>query len=280
MEYCAELSEHAEEPLAGTAAHARTWLLVEENGPWAPDPIDSPGLVELLPFLRGWLDEGTEDDVRRIQLIRRPKTQQDSAPSERLFYEADVLRQTLVAWRGDLNATRVPLEDSVVLVCTHGKRDRCCALRGQPVFDALRMTEGDAQIWQTSHLGGHRFAATLLRLPDGYCLGRVNADRAEDIARAVDQGVLADRSLIRGQVAYPGPVQAADLFARGIWNEDRVSAVVVRSSEPDGDGWQVALERGDDQLTIRVGTRPLEAFGKSCGADPKPVSAFTCEQVS
>lgn len=59
-----------------------------------------------------------------------------------------------------------------LLVCTHGTRDRCCATFGYPVYHRLRHafehdTSGTNRVWRVSHLGGHRFAPTVLDLPDG-----------------------------------------------------------------------------------------------------------------
>ncbi|MBW1881098.1 MAG: hypothetical protein JRI25_21740 [Deltaproteobacteria bacterium] len=49
----------------------------------------------------------------------------------------------------------------LVWACTHGQRDRWCGRHGGRVFSALRDPLWEAA-WQTSHPGGHRFAATWL----------------------------------------------------------------------------------------------------------------------
>ncbi len=40
-----------------------------------------------------------------------------------------------------------------------GRRDRCCARLGVPLFDALAPHVDADRLWQSSHHGGHRFAA-------------------------------------------------------------------------------------------------------------------------
>jgi hypothetical protein len=62
-------------------------------------------------------------------------------------------------------------ETTDVLVCTHGRRDRCCGSLGtvlarQLLADPLSLGEG-VRVWRTSHSGGHRFAATAIVLPQG-----------------------------------------------------------------------------------------------------------------
>lgn len=53
------------------------------------------------------------------------------------------------------------------LVCTHGMHDACCAKFGYPVFRALRDLDTAVRVWRVSHIGGDRFAATALDLPEG-----------------------------------------------------------------------------------------------------------------
>ena len=59
-------------------------------------------------------------------------------------------------------------------VCTHGRHDACCAERGRPVAAALAAAHPE-QTWEVSHIGGDRFAANVLVLPDGLYYGRVSA---------------------------------------------------------------------------------------------------------
>ena len=59
-----------------------------------------------------------------------------------------------------------------LLVCTHGSRDRCCGSFGYPLYNRIRR-ELQAEpnlamrVWRVGHIGGHRFAPTLVDLPDG-----------------------------------------------------------------------------------------------------------------
>ena len=57
-------------------------------------------------------------------------------------------------------------------VCTHGKHDPCCAKYGRPVAAALDH-QWPERTWETSHLGGDRFAGNVLILPIGIYYGRV-----------------------------------------------------------------------------------------------------------
>ena len=61
-----------------------------------------------------------------------------------------------------------------LLICTHGSRDRCCGSLGVKLARCLR--EAGADVWEVSHIGGHRFAPTLWCLRDWKVYGRVGLD--------------------------------------------------------------------------------------------------------
>jgi hypothetical protein len=62
------------------------------------------------------------------------------------------------------------VEGSDVLICGHGRRDRCCGSLGTALESVMsepgRLAAG-VRVWRTSHTGGHRFAPTALILPEG-----------------------------------------------------------------------------------------------------------------
>ncbi len=90
-----------------------------------------------------------------------------------------------------------------------GRGDRC----GYPEFT-----------WECSHLGGDRFAATMLDLPEGFCYGRVDAADPPELIRLYLDGRLDDRFL-RGRTSVVHAVQAAQHFAREASGEDRIDAL-------------------------------------------------------
>jgi hypothetical protein len=53
-------------------------------------------------------------------------------------------------------------EEPIYLVCTHGRHDACCAVRGRPVAAALAAAYPE-RTWECSHIGGDRFAANVVR---------------------------------------------------------------------------------------------------------------------
>jgi hypothetical protein len=288
---CAEASARAGEPLAGSAAVARHWLAIEESGGWTPKPLHSRGLGSLGEELMAW-DEA--DPSLRIQLIRRPGRRQSS---RRLFHADLATGRVTHATLDDAEIAALDpevlaaeglgsgLDGLVHLVCTHGKRDDCCALRGVPLYQALAAAIDDLppqaqpELWQTSHLGGHRFAATMTTLPHGYCLGRVEPGEAEAI---VATGGLHRLDRVRGRNLWPKPAQVADHQLRSQLPADhpaRLDPAAVRLvalDESDG-GWIVRLELvtmgaapDTHDIEIREHMSPIEQ-PKSCGDAPVAV---------
>lgn len=266
---CAEASEYVGEPLAGTAAFATTWFFVEERGTWAPQAIESAGLREERALLEGWLAAMPN---ARLQLIRRrgrsgPRRVYIAEPAHRRVRRFDVEALDEV----DIHGGEV-VDEPLFFVCTHGKRDRCCALRGNKLFAALEAEVGP-RAWQTSHLGGHRFAATMLSLPHGYCFGRIETEEAPAIVR---EGI-HDLGKLRGRVSYRGPVQAGEIALRqhlGLRGLDDVEVLRFRHTDSE---WTIHFGAAGKRWIVRVvpeitGTlRP-----KSCGGDVEAVEVFPC----
>lgn len=293
---CSVSSRATDEPLAGTAPHALTWVAVEEPGPWGRDAVaDSPVPDGLRATLRRLKDAGVG-----VLLIRRPDERRPvhertvlvarTAPGGALLRRGCTIEgDELAAWDPDaLAAGRLPAfgevsRDSVLLVCTHSRRDACCARFGRSFLDALLTSAPDrsAFVWECSHIGGHRFAPVTLTLPSGIVHGRLSDADAPLLAEALESGsVLPDA--MRGRTSFPGPLQSADIAVRGLINEDGadaldVLAVVRDRAVPVDAAWAVPTVATDvevrhfDGRAWHVTISPQQHDGQrpeSCGSEP------------
>lgn len=68
-------------------------------------------------------------------------------------------------------------------------------------------------MWETSHLGGDRFAGNLVSLPDGCYFGRVAPADAVELVADLRAGRLRLDGY-RGRSCYAPAVQVAERFAR------------------------------------------------------------------
>ena len=118
----------------------------------------------------------------------------------------------------------------VLLVCTNGRRDVCCAVRGRPVaLDAGAAHPG--RVWEASHTGGHRFAPTGILLPHGATLARLDAELAGAVVVASDADELPAAVLgprhDRGCSALAPGAQAAESHVRHLLGERSLTAFTV-----------------------------------------------------
>jgi hypothetical protein len=140
---------------------------------------------------------------------------------------------------------------AIYLVCTHGRHDACCALRGRAVAAELARQRPD-DAWECSHLGGDRFAPNVLVLPEGLYYGRVPRSRSRELVAAHDRSeVVID--LLRGRTAFRPAVQAAQHFARLATDSRSIAdlrPLDTRTTE-QGDV-TIDLEHPDGRMTVTV----------------------------
>lgn len=265
---CAALSADTGEPLAGTAPALRRLVAVEHVGAWPRKVAEhtDPDLADLFSRLRG------QDTA--LLLIRRTGRAGRDCDGARTVFVADlapgasrVVRSTvrstdeLASVAFDLTAGE-PVTDPVLLVCAHGRRDVCCAVFGRSL--AGELAAGDTDVWECTHLGGHRFAPTGLVLPTGYAYGRLDGGNAHAALKAAAGGAM-DPWNCRGHAGLEPAQQVAELAVRehtGIGDADALlveavdgpGAVGVRSR--DGRRWTVDV-RADSGAAARP---------PSCGA--------------
>jgi hypothetical protein len=262
---CADASLAAAESLAGTATQVSRWLLVEVRGAWGRDPVDDTdlptGVRERLSGFEG-----------RIVFIRRPERRTGATVIQvRVDEDGGAMSRIELETLNDIAGRELdfggsaPIEGPLLLVCAHGRRDACCARLGRPTYDALVPHLAAGSLWQSSHLGGHRFAPNIVVLPAGLQLGRVPLDRAGEVVSAA-RAERIPLDLYRGRMIYPPHVQAAEIHVRQSAGLDRIADVRLVSDA--GDRVTFATPSGDH--TVHVEQRPGPATPASCGSDPEP----------
>jgi (2Fe-2S) ferredoxin len=132
----------------------------------------------------------------------------------------------------DTSGSAIRQPQPMILVCTHGVHDVCCALRGRPVAAAVSSRWPDL-VWECSHIGGDRFAPNLVVLPDGFYYGNLDPESALATVEAHLGGtVLPDR--LRGMARFVPPVQAAVIAAHQRYGPLGPSDVTVGATEHIG----------------------------------------------
>jgi hypothetical protein len=244
---CADTARLRGDPLAASAVRYSRFLLLEVPGSWGTSALDGKHLEA---GVAAELAAAAAAAGTHVLLIRRhgrrpqdgpgggdgPKAwaiADTSAGAERVLWgtwsePADLLALDLSAPLPDAASATGP--QRLALVCTNGKRDQCCALRGRPVAGAIAAAAG-WDTWECSHLGGHRFAATMMLLPTGDMFGWLDEESALEVTRRFDAGQLV-LSRYRGRCGQPEHVQAALHAAAVRLGDSRRGAIRVSRVRP------------------------------------------------
>lgn len=254
--------------MLGTAFPAERVLLVEQPGPWG-----RRGLADSRfdPRVAGELDTVARRAAVRVQAIRRPGRTPPNQTRRWAFADTrdGVESLTWGTYREDSELLDLSFDGPhgtldhhpLYLVCAHSKHDTCCALRGRPVAAAIE-AERPGRVWETSHLGGDRFAANVLVLPVGLQYGRVLPFAAPEFVAAADAGEVIG-ALLRGRVGLAPASQAAVAHAHEQLGLRRRQDVRVRSATPVVDGIAIVhldSPHGELRVTVQVDRKTVRGL--------------------
>ncbi len=289
---CSAVARLTGEPMSGTAPRARAWLVIEHPGPWGKDAIaDSRFPEDVRSVLSSALEE---HGVRSILARSDDRRHRDDSTLRHIWIAApdpsggsgtfgvlddirDILELDFPAiGRGILPRLEQTMTSSQEFVCTHGKRDVCCATEGRAHLQSRKAL--GAEPWECSHLGGHRYAATSLFLPSGRVYGRLDRD-----ARYGRQGEPA-AAYLRGASYLSPPEQVADAAIRTRlelpWDvATRVSPRVEPTDDSENTVVVIVQTPANGSFEV-ICTSHTVTSAASCGAEPKPRTVWTARQVS
>lgn len=273
------------EPLPGTAKTGAGFVLLEHAGPWSHDILDG-GTFDL--ELTAALKKHLKASNMGLQLLRKPGREGRNVEKHNLFLvfsEASIIEHLELDAPADIldldlsgpgknNAQR--MDEPMLLICTHSKRDVCCALKGRPLAADVEPQFGPLHVWEASHTKGHRFAPSMLLMPWNYSYGQLN--EAETVQ--LFQGALANKLFLpgnRGRGTYDARGQVAEIAVAEAFGEAvqpaslqvqlEENSVVV--THPEGRSWSVELDRIE-----------VEGVVSSCGDQPKTGKAWVARQVT
>jgi hypothetical protein len=224
--FCSLRSKEATEKVFGTASMGNAWLLLEYAQPWGAKAFSESaipkavkthlsGVLKSVPLSRILLIKQERNVIGPLTLFVARSRESSSSILKYEFFEYEQLLDLDLAsaLAGGSPPGATPWEDPLFLVCTHGKRDKCCAKFGIPIYKTIRAMVGESSAWQCSHVGGDRFAANVVCFPEGIFYGHVT----EQTAMLMIKEYYERRILLtnfRGRSCYSFPVQAAEFFAR------------------------------------------------------------------
>ncbi|MGV0026896.1 sucrase ferredoxin [Phormidesmis priestleyi] len=253
--FCAQMSRESGEDIIGSAPNRLMYVLIECPYPWATNEFDSKGVP---PNLKALVDdiqqaklpirfllfvgEKYEPTRTRVMIFRKPQGL-ISGYHKREFevgtidQVAPLLQQYLANKGLEIDCEETTTQD--IFVCTHGSHDKCCAKFGYPFYrQAIAMINdlqlGHTQIWQVSHIGGHRFAPTIVTFPDGRYYGTLtNTTFRAILQRTGDIRCL--QAVYRGWGILPKPVQIIEreiaLYQGWKWFQYQVAYKILSADQ-------------------------------------------------
>ena len=279
---CSDRSRERDDPLAATGGRGLQWFLVENEGAWGTRAfLDPPFDVELGRGLVTRIESAGMRPLAIRRTGRHPERLNRTAPQRWrwAFVDSRPGHET-VRW-GEVDEPQqlldVPLDGSagvasdrpLFAVCAHARHDRCCAVRGRQVVTQLAEAFPD-ETWECSHLGGDRFAGTMILFPHGLYYGRVDDGDAARIAESYRAGRI-EEAFYRGRSSLTHPVQAAQHYARTAFGDDRVDAYAPLGEEwhDRGDGharWTVTLADPAGPITVELAEAHSAPLLSTCTA--------------
>jgi hypothetical protein len=275
---CAVAARARDEPLFATASQVRRWLLIEVRGAWGRDAIADTDLARYAPV--SWRRR-LHDERIRVIVIRRDLDRSANRVLETFYVDSGQLTSRGRAWRHAVATLRAavdataalppadtggwsPHPNPLVLACTNGRHDICCATFGRPLVRALRGTDRSDRVWECSHVGGDRFAGNLVILPEGLYFGRCDPESAQRVLDAYERGEI-HLDNYRGRSVLGFHQQAVDYFVRrelGVTPIDAVTAIRRIDESPE----QFAVELTTDGSTRTV--RATVARSETTASEP------------
>jgi hypothetical protein len=284
---CCEGSLEAGEPLFATASRVDVWLLLEHNAAWGAKALPESSLPD---NLKTFLNHNLESIPNsRFQFIKQSGVMAGnprfyvvrSSPENSAIYEFrlsldELLKLDISAILAGSSQFQSNLYTApLFLICTNAKRDLSCARYGLPLYQAMSAHAGQS-VWQTTHLGGHRFAGTMAVLPEGLYYGRVAPDDAENLVIEHQAGrIYLDH--FRGHSIYESPAQAAEYFLREHTGNLNINDLRLLNLEANGENrWAVQFVIGAQTHTLQVSSylSDFEIFESTSNTEKNRVTLY------
>ncbi|MBA1836812.1 sucrase ferredoxin [Corynebacterium sp. zg912] len=278
------------EPLPGTAKPGSVYVLFEWPEAWPRDVMGDAALGgELTDQLAPMLDEHDAT----LLLIRHPTREGRNISDHHLYLVfADEGVTEVMHVDGpeallDLDLSgpgrngAVKRDRPLLLICTHAKRDKCCAVKGRPLVNALHERHpfgpGNDIVWETSHIKGHRFAPTMLLMPWAYSFGRMNVEATEAMLAAAGDGLyFVPGNRGRGTLA---PIEQVAELAVAV---EVPGAHYGQFAVAAGAGESVAVTdtASGEVFDVQLEQRTVFGVVDSCGKAPKEGAAWVAVSVT
>ncbi|MBF2058127.1 MAG: sucrase ferredoxin [Cyanobacterium sp. T60_A2020_053] len=269
-QFCNLISQNnGEDPLGSAGCYDR-WLIIELPQPWeAKFWTSREELKPFVSFISELMSQGklnkfrplaiasdkmySQQGLTRVIHYQRPSPLFNNLEKKEYLLPLDKINDLAISLITSSNLDQFEEyqqnSDYIreILVCTHGNVDIACSRFGYPVYEKLRKeySNNNLRIWRCSHIGGHRFAPTLIDFPSGRYWGHLNLEILNTLVNN-SEDINKLRPYYRGWsgVSYLEQILEAKLWQEigGKWltypKTGRViSQEIVKNQEEDEPNW-------------------------------------------
>ncbi|UJW86058.1 sucrase ferredoxin [Devosia sp. SL43] len=271
--FCTDLCRERGEPLEGLGdAPQRILMLAWPRGKWRTPRWES---VDMSPALTEALHDAAQKGLH-VALVDKVEAAGNlptlHALPENVFADFPDEADLICAIRAYVAGTVFTgTEDArpTILCCTDSRRDACCARYGFSTYKALTAQADPTRvnIVQATHIGGCRFAASLVVMPARQRYGRMTAEQVPAFLVALEQGSLY-LPAYKGRTNQPEPLQVAELAAmRWAENHGYAPADVILDAvgplDDPAEGMEITLGAaiGATRLSINMHAQSFRVQG-------------------
>lgn len=289
---CSLESLDADEEMFGTATRADVWFLLEYRGRWSGSAYKDSKIPKAV---KSHLNKALKSvPGSRLQLIKKHENNHEALK----FYIAVSKEKNPRLYEFELNdyddllsldikkcmkSKKRVSGENIYIMCTNGEYDICCGKFGMPVYLDLAKGKYGRLVWETNHMGGHRFAATFVCLPHGIVYGRVREGKtAEGLIEDYEQGKV-NISSYRGRSCHESEAQAAEYYLRKETGEAEISRFKFKNLKKKDRKSAVKFVSLPEKEThtVRMGQYKKSAkIIKSCGDKPSYIPRFRLLDLS
>ncbi|MGB3652338.1 MAG: sucrase ferredoxin [Rivularia sp. (in: cyanobacteria)] len=229
--FCSDNSRKVGEDIVGTATNNQTYVLIECPPPWNSDAFNSKWVPDNLRLL---VQEAKRAKLPiKFQLIANDLSHKVDSTTLLIYHQeeggakgyfkrefklenieqaAATIKKWL--WKKNLKYQIDATSTRDILICTHGSHDKCCARYGNPFyFQAKNVISNlgldNVRIWKSSHFGGHRFAPTMIDLPQGRYYGNLDQESFKSILTHTGD-IKCFKDIYRGWGILPKSIQIVE----------------------------------------------------------------------
>ncbi len=295
--FCSDNSRKVGEDIVGTATNNQTYVLVECPPPWNADAFSSrwvPDNLQLLvqetkraklPIKFQLIANDLSHKVDSTTLLIYHQEEGGGKGYSKREFKLENIEQAATTikkwlWQKNLKYEIEATSTRDVLVCTHGSHDKCCARYGNPFYfhaknTVLSLGLDNLRIWRSSHFGGHRFAPTMIDLPQGRYYGNLDQESFKSVLTHTGD-ISCFRQIYRGWGILPNSIQILEreLILRYGWdwfNYKAAGRIVEQSADKSNVLAELTFEKPDGSIYIYQGklvrdNSKTQRLKTSCGA--------------